>query len=72
MNTKSQTQSLDLFQSWEQYRNVRVKGYTLRDWTSVLTITFPPEDRKPSDKQISTIAELLADGWVITAIHFEP
>ena len=65
------SQSLDLFETWEQYVNVRVKGYTLRDCTSVMTLTFPPSDRKPSDSQIETITECLKSGWVISAIYFE-
>ena len=65
------SQSLDLFETWEQYVKVRVKGYTLRDYTSAMTLTFPPSDRKPSDNQIETITECLKSGWVISAIHFE-
>ena len=64
--------SLDLFESWEQYAGLRVKGYTLRNGTSVMTITFfRSSDRKPSDNQIETIAECLKSGWSISAIHFD-
>ena len=65
------SQSLDLFESWEQYRTKRVTGYTFRDCTSVMRLEFPPTDRKPTKNQLATMAELLADGWVVSAIHFE-
>jgi hypothetical protein len=71
LSVSAGSQSLDLFETWEQYVNVRVKGYTLRDYTSIMTLTFPPSDRKPSDDQIATITECLKSGWVISAIHFE-
>ena len=67
----SGSQSLDLFESWEQYRTKRVTGYTFRDCTSVMRLEFPPTDRKPTKNQLATMAELLADGWVVSTIHFE-
>ena len=71
LNQPPDSQTIDLFESWEQYVNVRVKGYTLRSGTSVMTLTFQPSHRKPSADQIATITECLKSGWVISAIHFE-
>lgn len=63
------TQSLDLFESWEQFCRVKITGYTLRDGTDVCRFNFPSGTL--DEKTISNIQLLMNRGWQVTAIHYE-